>query len=188
MTHTQTLIFRRTFGLGGGASVVISAASNRLPAVDFSCAEPQPPFEEIINLVKQSCIIWSGRFDRCAQFVAIFPEGDMRVSGVPSLSGASTVREGKDPSIEEALEFANHMLSAAPGDCVTRHASRELSRMNPYEPSLPRLQILTSLLAHPQELRYEHRKLTEYLPSDTRTADEFLARYGWRLRYAKAGG
>jgi hypothetical protein len=41
---------------------------------------------------------------------------------------------------------------------------------------LPRLQILTSLLAPPQELRYEHgRKLTEYLPSDVGTADEFLA-------------
>jgi hypothetical protein len=52
---------------------------------------------------------------------------------------------------------------------------------------LPRLQILTSLLAPPQELRYEHgRKLTEYLPSDFGTADEFLARYDWRLRYAKA--
>jgi hypothetical protein len=59
--------------------------------------------------------------------------------------------------------------------------------MNPTKPSLPRLQILTSLLAHPQELQYDRgRKLTEYLPSDTRTADEFLARYGWRLRYTKA--
>jgi hypothetical protein len=55
------------------------------------------------------------------------------------------------------------------------------------KPSLPRLQILTSLLAPPEELRYEPgHKLTEYLPSDTRTGDEFLARYGWRLRYAKA--
>ena len=52
---------------------------------------------------------------------------------------------------------------------------------------LPRLQTLTSLLAHSQKLRYEPgHQLTEYLPSDIRTADEFLARYGWRLRYAKA--
>jgi hypothetical protein len=51
----------------------------------------------------------------------------------------------------------------------------------------PRLQILTSLLADPQELPYQPvRKLNDYLPYDTRTADEFLARYGWRLRYAKA--
>jgi hypothetical protein len=55
------------------------------------------------------------------------------------------------------------------------------------KPSLPRLQILTSLLAHPQELPYQlGRKLAEYLPYDIGTADEFLARYGWRLRYAKA--
>ena len=55
------------------------------------------------------------------------------------------------------------------------------------KPSLPRLQILTSLLEHPQELPYQPgRKLAEYLPYDIRTADEFIARYGWRLRYAKA--
>ena len=129
--HTQTLIFRRTFGSGGGASVVISAASNRLPAVDFSCAEPQPPFEEIINWVKQSCVIWSGRFDRCAQFVAIFPEGACECRAFLPYQAHQRVREGKDPSIEEALEFANHMLSAAPGDCV--HATWQ-SRAKPHEP------------------------------------------------------
>jgi hypothetical protein len=55
------------------------------------------------------------------------------------------------------------------------------------KPSLPRLQILTSLLEHPHELPYQPaRKLADYLPYDIRTADEFIARYGWRLRYAKA--
>ena len=55
------------------------------------------------------------------------------------------------------------------------------------KPLLPRLQILTSLLAHPHEVPYQPaRKLADYLPYDIRTADEFIARYGWRLRYAKA--
>jgi hypothetical protein len=56
------------------------------------------------------------------------------------------------------------------------------------KPSLPRLQILTGLLARPQEQPpcQSGRKLAEYLASDIGTADEFLARYGWRLRYAKA--
>ena len=59
--------------------------------------------------------------------------------------------------------------------------------MNAIKPSLPRLQILTSLLAHPQELPYQPgRTLSDFLFYDVRTADEFLARYGWRLRYAKA--
>ena len=55
------------------------------------------------------------------------------------------------------------------------------------KPSLPRLQILTGLLARPQEPPCQSgRKLAEYLTNDIGTADEFLARYGWRLRYAKA--
>ncbi len=55
------------------------------------------------------------------------------------------------------------------------------------KPSLPRLQILTGLLARPQEPPCQSgRKLAEYLASDIGTADEFLARYGWRVRYAKA--
>ena len=117
--HTQTLIFRGTFGSGGVASVVISVASTRLPAVDFSCTDPQPPFEEIINWVKESCVIWSARFDRCAQFVAIFREGACESWTFLPHQPPRCVREEKDPPIHAALRFAAAMLPPTPpGACI----------------------------------------------------------------------
>jgi hypothetical protein len=58
--------------------------------------------------------------------------------------------------------------------------------MKAIRPSLPRLQTIASLLARPQELPYQPGTLSDFLFSDLRTADEFLARYAWRLRHAKA--
>ena len=52
-----------------------------------------------------------------------------------------------------------------------------VNRSKPFmKPSLPRLQILTGLLARPQEPPCQSgRKLAEYLANDIGTADEFLA-------------
>lgn len=59
--------------------------------------------------------------------------------------------------------------------------------MKTAKPSLPRLQTLSSLLAPPRELPYQPAdEPLAFLLFDIRTADEFLARYGWRLKYAKA--
>ena len=44
----------------------IAAASDRFPTIDFCCSDPQPPFEDIVNWIKQSCAIWSARFGQTA--------------------------------------------------------------------------------------------------------------------------
>jgi hypothetical protein len=119
--------FNKCFSGGGLGSLLISAASDRLPMIDFACSDPQPPFEDIIDWTTGACAEWSARFDRRAQFVAIFPEGACECWTFLPHQPPQRVREGKDPSLEEALEFANRVLSAAPGDCVTRHGSRELA-------------------------------------------------------------
>jgi hypothetical protein len=61
---------------GSGAGVRrVATASDRLPTIDFSCSDPQAPFEDIINRIMESYAISLARSDREAQFVAIFSEG-----------------------------------------------------------------------------------------------------------------
>jgi hypothetical protein len=122
--------FTKRFPSNGVGVFRIAAASDTLAMIDFACSDPQPPFQDIIDWITEACATWSAWFERLAQFVAIFPEGACECWTFLPHQPPQRVREGKDPSLGEALEFANHMLSAAPGDCVTRHGSRELAFNN----------------------------------------------------------
>jgi hypothetical protein len=112
--------FTKRFRSNGVGVLRIAAASDRLPMIDFACSGLQPPFEDIIDWITGACATWSARFDRRAQFVAIFPEGACECWTFLPHQPPQRVRQGKDPSIEEALEFANHILSAAPGRLRSR--------------------------------------------------------------------
>ena len=110
--HTQTLIFRRMFGSGGVASLVISAASNRLPAV--ICLVRSLNRRSNQQLVKESCNIIS----------AVRPPrplcGDLPRRSVRILTflphQPHCVREEKDPLIRAALRFAASNVAPAPGE------------------------------------------------------------------------
>jgi hypothetical protein len=134
----RAMRFTKRFRGSGTGVLRIAAASDSFPKIDFCCSDPQPPFGDIINWIKESCAIWSARFDRCAQFVAIFSEGACECWTFLPHQPPQRVREGKDPSLEKALEFANHMLSTAPGDRVNatwqpraKHLAIEPSRKRP---------------------------------------------------------
>jgi hypothetical protein len=123
----KTMRFVKRFRSGGVGRLLIAADSHRLPTADFHWRGSRPPFGEIIDWTKCCFQRWANRFDRCAQFVAIFSEGACECWKFLPHQLPQVVREEKDPSLEKALEFANHMLSAALEIAFTRHGSRELS-------------------------------------------------------------
>jgi hypothetical protein len=112
----RAMRFTKRFPSSSVGVLQIAAASDRLPTIDFPCSDPQPPFEDIINWIKEALCDMVSPVRPPRPIYRDLPRRSLRVLDFCSTSAAPMCSEGKRPVARGSFRICElHVISPRRG-------------------------------------------------------------------------